>query len=411
MKSCFIQRIGRAPKDGENVSCCIVTIGGGSCYDKLYSQIPQTAPDGVVKVFSLKAEESSLMDFCDAIQGLKETHDLLREIREDANNPDVDIIINFECCSKFSGYKFNIDHEVMNRLFYLVKERKWLLQFADYSTKALARCWPEDIFGPNPIKSVSTFSGKCSLRFEAETLRKCKLTQLQVVGELAEDEKVSVMAISGTVVFTLTPAGRNALLPGSSPYNVELLTIQNDWGKGNPIGLDEGDIVSIKDHSGAVGHVLVTFPSKGEKQFQILISSTHWIELLSIDTSVEAVVRQSKARYGSKYSKTVEKELSSYTTTEERDKALKKYTKCYVTSAASRNGGYCTVSTGLSTKDDDSPSSRNRSYSKVSPKLPSKDNEIPTASIKEKATRPTYSTSVIDPSLMRSRYTSWNGSF
>ena len=75
--------------------------------------------------------------------------------------------------------------------------------FSDFSLKALIKQWNSELLGPNPFVKVSETQGLFQLCFKNDDLKECPSAQLQLVGEMAENGKCNVHAISGTIVYAV----------------------------------------------------------------------------------------------------------------------------------------------------------------------------------------------------------------
>lgn len=146
--------------------------------------------------------------------------------------------------------------------------------FSDFSLKALINSWEEKYdLGPNPFIDFSSYTGNFKLKFDPKELKECPSAQLQTVGELARENTCDMIAMGGTIVYTVN--NRNLQ---HSFYNLKVLTIVETL-KPN----EENLVCRIGDYEGAAGHVLLRYPSGGS----ILTSMGHWVELMKIDTSAE----------------------------------------------------------------------------------------------------------------------------
>ena len=87
-------------------------------------------------------------------------------------------------------------------------------------------------------------------------------TQLQVVGNLADNNHVNVHTLGGTIVY-----GVDSQREETDNYTLQVLTISA------ASRADERYRTRIGDYEGTAGHVLLTYPSGG----LILTSMGHWI--------------------------------------------------------------------------------------------------------------------------------------
>ena len=102
-------------------------------------------------------------------------------------------------------------------------DKKFLCMFSDFSLKALINQWDESILGPNPFKKVGETSSTAELRFKSGELKECPSAQLQTVGEMAEEGKVNVHTMGGTIMY-----GVNKKNLKHDKYKIQVLTVVNN---------------------------------------------------------------------------------------------------------------------------------------------------------------------------------------
>jgi hypothetical protein len=107
------------------------------------------------------------------------------------------------------------------------------------------------------------------------------------VGELCETGEANCHAMSDTIVF-----GIKEDLDSAGAYQCEVLTTISS-ADGQPI-------------AGAAGHVMLSFPGGGK----ILTSCGHWVELVKLDVSEEAMLRVAQGYGGEFYSEMQEDMVS-----------------------------------------------------------------------------------------------------
>lgn len=107
-----------------------------------------------------------------------------------------------------------------------------------------------------------------------------------MVAELARDEKVSLRAMGGTVVFNMDITKLDV-----EKYDASVLTVVYEFSnvdKTNTLPLH-----TIGKHSGTVGHALLRYKSGGI----MLLSAGHWIEL-DLKINLEDLTKVSQKFYG-----------------------------------------------------------------------------------------------------------------
>jgi len=174
----------------------------------------------------------------------------------------------------------------------LFLERAHIVQFGDFSTKALIGVWDEAILGPKPLCQVGSFGSHFDLKFDPEKLLECPSAQLVKVGELCEEKRTChVHAMGGTVMFTIDKAKSDTPL-----YKLDVLTVMTT-AEGNACPRKE--CTTKRGDSGCAGHVMLTYPNRTTGASGILmISAGHWIELSKLDTSVEVLQRAIEKNLG-----------------------------------------------------------------------------------------------------------------
>jgi hypothetical protein len=85
-------------------------------------------------------------------------------------------------------------------------------------------------------------------------------------------------------------------------YTLEVLTIKTDNQPQN-----QQYQLTIDEHKGIAGHVLLTYKSGG----RILTSMGHWIELMKVDTSEKKLFEVAEREYGAAYAANMRNEYAS----------------------------------------------------------------------------------------------------
>merc|ERR1711907_584378 len=91
-----------------------------------------------------------------------------------------------------------------------------------------------------------------------------------------------------------------------------------------------GNLCSAGGAQGSAGHVLLTYPTGG----MILASSGHWIELVRLDVSMEALLKVAQASYGGAYAAEMEADMSSCANMAERSSKMQEYACKFVQQSA-----------------------------------------------------------------------------
>lgn len=179
----------------------------------------------------------------------------------------------------------------MGILKYIIN-KGYMAMFSDFSLKALIAEWDASLLGPNPFVKTGDFYGKVDLIFDSNKLINSPSSQLQIVGELSENDRVSLNLLGGTIVYGVEKT--------STPnpfYDLEVLSIVNS--KSMP---KEFRTLNLMNETGCAGHVLLTYKSGGH----ILTSMGHWIELLKLETSSEKLFQIAENRYGYLFSQSLQ---------------------------------------------------------------------------------------------------------
>jgi len=314
----------------------IITLCKGNSYDKVYSTVRQEHPEGAVHVWRAGTDQRTIQAIISSLQG-KPVYGLPKQFPLDIHTEGVNITVNFECCSGYSRDRFGKSASDILQLTKLILDEGHLVMFSDFSLKALINDWDESLLGPKAFIATGSFRDNFTLRFDPKSLKQCTLGQLQTVGELGSEEgRAVIKALPNTICFSLSDDAKI-----SSEYTVEVLTVQNEWGDSS-IELPEKDTVTIGEHTGAIGHAILTYPSGG----QLVVQSGHWIELSRLDvSSIDAIIETGRLKYGDDYADSVKADLESCKTVEERGRRSQRYVKGYVTASS----GYTRV-TGSSYK-------------------------------------------------------------
>lgn len=88
----------------------------------------------------------------------------------------------------------------MGMLKYII-DNGYMAMFSDFSLKALIAEWDSLLLGPNPFIKIGDFYGKVDLIFDSNKLINSPSSQLQIVGELSENDRVSLNLLGGTIVY------------------------------------------------------------------------------------------------------------------------------------------------------------------------------------------------------------------
>ena len=278
-------------EDEKPLVAVIVTINTGSSYDPLFREKEQRAPEGKVAVWELQHDRELLnaihARFADRAAPSEQHQEQLDLLFKDIESVDtVATVFNFECCGGCADSGFPDSRAAMTLTKALI-ERGFMCMFSDFSLKALIGTWSQFFDCPNPLVKVGVFSSTFELRFNPATLAdesRCPSAQLSKVGELCDKGEATVHAMGDTVCYSINPDVH------SDAYAVEVLTVQTSIDHHSP----PGPHVQVGQHKGAAGHAIIRFTNKGS----ILCSSGHWIELVRLDTSEEAVLRTAARTYG-----------------------------------------------------------------------------------------------------------------
>jgi len=238
------------------------------------------------------------------------------------------VVFNFECCSECGSKEFGtLSAEVMGIIQDLIMSGHTVM-CSDFSLKALIKCWTEKTapkLGPNPFKQLGEFNVSHILSFDPEVLAKCCSTQLQKVGDLCKEGKAAVKALSGTILYSADKA-----LADNNEYKLEVLTIVSNTSSFKISTVPANFLWTLKDTKGVCGHTVLTYPCGGK----LITSTGHWIELVRLDVTEEALLRVARAEYGEKYAQELQTEMESSASPEMRKDYVQKSAARMVQSSA-----------------------------------------------------------------------------
>jgi len=305
----------------DEIVAIIVTICDGNSYDQLFNTVPQQSPEGTrVKTYSCN---SAALRALDALWNQQELEDVSEQTTAVINQLNQElavidpecVVFNWECCSCYSKAGFNQPNTIP--FIKTLIDKKFMVMCSDFSLKALIREWDTDILGPNPFKQIGEFGDQFVLRFESKTLVDCPSSQLQQVGELCEDGKAEVHAMSGTIAYNVDFG-----VADNSSYSLEILTIAQSM---RGVKIRDRDALHIGDESGAAGHVILKYPSGG----QLLTSSGHWLELSKLNVDVDRFLAVAKTNTDDVYYTAMYNDIQSSATFEERQRKCDTYANVY----------------------------------------------------------------------------------
>jgi len=313
----------------DEIVAIIVTICDGSSYDQLFNTVPQQSPDGTrVKTYSCNSAALRALDALwnqNELENIsEETIALINQLNEELAVIDPEcVVFNWECCSCYSKSGFNQPNTIA--FIKTLIDKRFMVMCSDFSLKALIHEWDVDILGPNPFKQIGEFGDQFVLRFESKTLVDCPSSQLQQVGELCEDGKAVVHAMSGTIAYNVDLG-----VADNSSYALEILTIAQSM---RGVNVRDRDALHIGDESGAAGHVILKYPSGG----QLLTSAGHWLELSKLNVDVDRFLAVAKNNTDDVYYTAMYNDIQSSATMEERQRKCDTYANVYIQTQAPCN--------------------------------------------------------------------------
>ena len=331
-------------KESDKLVAVVVTINGGNdSYDNMFRSVPQDPEEGArVSVYDVR--NACTADLLEGLRGSSVPRSLassdMQLLLADlaAVEPDT-VAFNWECCGccddtgfcRGSGMELN---PATMELMKLVLDRGHMVMCSDFSLKALIGQWNTKLLGPNPFIKLGEFNSGMEIQFSPATLAQCPSAQLQQVGELCSEGKANVHAMGGTIVYTIDPRRK-----ATSDYTLEVLTVAT-----HVSGFDLKENASMLttaegagDLKGTAGHVLLTYPSGGT----LLTSAGHWVELMKLDTTADAVFQMAEARYGSAKCSEMRSEWTSAATPEAQEMYLQSKCQMFV-----QNTSPCKTSSG-----------------------------------------------------------------
>lgn len=313
-------------KPEDELVAVIVTICDGGSYDEMFRAVPQDAGEGY-RVAVWQTNSGSVKTILDALKG-GERKDKLQTLCEniEAVLPN-SVVFNWECCGGCSerGFTSGTSQATLELIEHVVT-RGSMVMCSDFSLKALIADWQPDLLGPNPFVNIGGFNSGFKLHFDPKVLAECPSAQLQKVGELCVDSGTAdVKAMSDTLAYTVD-AGK-----ASTPaYALEVLTVATNMPGVDIEAACAGNICSAGGAQGSAGHVLLTYPTGGT----ILTSSGHWIELVRLDVSMEALLKVAQTSYGGEYAQQMQEDMGSCANAAERSSKMQEYACKFVQQSA-----------------------------------------------------------------------------
>ena len=303
----------------------IVTICEDASYDDLYRTVAQTSPspDHSVALF-----EASFKDL-EMISAGSVSNPILSDVAAAiALVEPQSVVFNFECCggcrtSTCWRRSLISESSTMQFLKWALKE-KHVVMFGDFSLMALIANWSEAVLGPNPFVDIGTCDVEMTLKFNPETLISCPNAQLQNVGRMCNEGTSILHAMGGTIVYTVDPSKSD-----TPAYKLTVLTLATAH---QSLSLQPAPYseVTIGEHSGTAGHVMLEYPSGGI----IFASAGHWIELNRIDANEEGVLQAARLQLGEAYYSELQENLRSARDEDERDMYIQRSCQRVVQSSA-----------------------------------------------------------------------------
>jgi hypothetical protein len=180
----------------------------------------------------------------------------------------------------------------------------FLVMVSDFSLKALISAWdrhsaatatatvtPHPVLGLNPFAQLGVFGSHFRLRFDAAELKDCCSAQLKMLSEISTEGTAESHALSGTILFGVDQAKARA---SAATYKLQVLTVMTECAGEDVSKLPRERVVSVAGHTGAAGHVALTFPSGGV----LLAAAGHWVELQRVKTDERSFFNVMASEYG-----------------------------------------------------------------------------------------------------------------
>jgi len=302
------------------LAAVIITICDGGSYDTLFSSVKQDVGDsGRVDVYScssadIKVLREQITHFdADKIKERSDDLDSLLDDLKEIEDPSC-VAINYECCAgcSDSGFSNISSKQIIEELTFFL-QRGFLTMYSDFSLKALIKAWNDQgdstKLGPNPFLRTGDWSQQITLNFNPFVLKTSVSSQLQAVGELCpKQDFCTVHCMGGTVRYGLNPEVMK--IEDDLPFNVKVLTVakfpkhQNSCSiqvpdfskmkKGGDVEV-EATKLPMKTLWGDAGHVVLDYTKResteqkedGHLSGKILLSMTHWSELVKLGDSID----------------------------------------------------------------------------------------------------------------------------
>lgn len=120
----------------KKVVAVIITFCNGSSYDHLFTTVEQKAIEGT-KVEVYACESLYLPSLVEAFNG-KPKDDVAIRLMDSIGKVDPDcVVLNWECCSGYSGKHFAEGTDLLFKFLKTVIDRGHMAMFSDFSLKAL----------------------------------------------------------------------------------------------------------------------------------------------------------------------------------------------------------------------------------------------------------------------------------
>lgn len=344
-KNPLIKYIDHGANQDLHVLSVIITILSEDSYDKIFTKIPQTSPEGRVAVFQINPyalryfnkkfedpnfifEEEFVNNNNTFVENFSEIFDYLTNIEPEC------VLFNYECCGGVGDLmSFPEKSETLKLIDFSIKKGFYFM-FSDFSLKTLLFDWDENILGKNPFKEFGENNKFYEMKFDPETLKNSDSEQLKTVGNLCPKGELTIKVMGGTIVF-----GLDKDLIDKEKYDLKVLTIMDNLnsltfkndekyankkvtrkeidrmikesieknGDKDEIGkllvkleLKENEIT--REIKGVIGHVVLNYKSGGK----IFLSAGHWIKLSKVNVDLEDLKLVSKNIYSNAYDDEIE---------------------------------------------------------------------------------------------------------
>jgi len=272
------------PKEPQQMNMCVVGIRSSHPYDTskftnnettFYTEINYFQLTKLIEIIKLKSEGNSNEE--------SKTLDMnLMFLSDFFTNPSVKMIFRFLCSPDCNDGHLFIDTNITQTVYEFVKfvlQRDCIVEFSDHSMGSFFNNWDESIMQmPKPIEILPiTHSGPFKMIADKNSLINSVHPTLVQIGNLSSTEQVEITFnnLGGTKVYKIINPDIKQLSNGRQ-------IIQSNRFRSRPLGIFRIEQDDMTEEVLVPVHCEFNY-SNGK----IVISSTHWCNLDSVETPVD----------------------------------------------------------------------------------------------------------------------------